>query len=120
MPNRRLSNEELQSLARPMLSEVRARLEVLSAGDSDLLWALRRKLYKELIYDERGKPMHRVKLKQLKLGEQKGLCLLCQTVLPSKGSVLDRLEAMQGYTPENTRLICAACDTKVQTERGYA
>jgi hypothetical protein len=34
--------------------------------------------------------------------------------------VLDRLQAVDGYTPENTRLICNECDKKVQRERRYA
>jgi len=33
--------------------------------------------------------------------------------------VLDRLEAMPGYTLENTRLLCPECDKKVQTERRF-
>ena len=38
-----------------MLGEVRTRLNALAAGDLELLFALRRKVYKELTYDERGK-----------------------------------------------------------------
>ena len=67
---------------------------MLSGGDENLLWALRRKITKELGYDERGKPGHRTKLKQLKRKEQKNLCALCQKPLPEEGSVLDRLQAM--------------------------
>lgn len=120
MPNRRLTAVELETMARPLLLGTRTHLEKLAGGDAELLWALRRKIYKELIYDERGKPMHRVTLKRKKLAEQGGRCLLCSETLPSKGSVLDRLEAMKGYTIENTRLLCPTCDTKIQTERGYA
>jgi hypothetical protein len=120
MSNRRLSADELTSLAKPLLESTRARLRELSGEDKALLWALRRKLVKELGYDERGKPIHRVALKKRKLAEQQGLCLLCCQVLPAKGSILDRYEAMKGYTPENTRLLCVPCDTRVQAERGYA
>lgn len=120
MPNRRLTEAELTSLARPLVLEVREKLVALSGNQPDLLWALRRKLYKELVYDERGKPMHRKVLKLTKLAEQKSLCKICNQSLPPKGSVLDRFEAMKGYTAENTRLICSSCDTKVQSERGYA
>jgi hypothetical protein len=35
-------------------------------------------------------------------------------------AVLDRIEAMAGYTAENTRLIHPECDTAVQRSRGYA
>lgn len=120
MPNRQLTAEELETLARPLLDKVRARLGQLSGGDVALQWVLRRKLYKELIYDERGKPMFRRSLKASKWKEQGGLCPLCKNPLPKKGAVLDRLKAMDGYTLENTRLLCAACDTAVQTKRGHS
>ena len=63
--------------------------------------------------------MQRRRLKDLKRAEQDNKCAVCHASLPAKYVVLDRIEAMQGYTPENTRLICQACDTKVQIERGY-
>ena len=119
MPNRQLTAEELQTLFSPLLIDVRQRLAELSQGDEDLQWALRRKLSKELTYDERGKPTHRRKLKDLKRAEQDNKCCLCGTSLPAKYVVLDRIEAMQGYTAENTRLLCQNCDTTVQRERGY-
>jgi hypothetical protein len=119
MPNRQLTAEELKAKAYPLLTEVRDRLSKLADGDKDLLWALRRKVYKELMYDERGKPMQRVALKKAKSVEQNGLCALCHKPLPSKYSVLDRLGAMGGYTVENTRVLCPECDTRIQTERGY-
>jgi hypothetical protein len=39
--------------------------------------------------------------------------------LPERYCVLDRAAAAKGYTPENTRLICQACDVKSQASRGY-
>jgi len=42
------------------MAEVRQRLADLSGDDENLLWALRRKLFKELTYDERGKPISSV------------------------------------------------------------
>ena len=119
MANRRLSAAELAA-ANDILRSVRTGLATLSAGDPSLLWALRRKVYKELTYDERGKPMHRRKLKARKRGEQRGLCAACSEPLPENYAVLDRLEAMGGYTESNTRLIHQACDTAVQRSRGYA
>jgi ribosomal protein L44E len=119
MPNRQLSSEEIEHLFSPLISDVRQRLSDLSKGDKDLLWALRRKLYKELTYDERGKPMHRRKLKGVKRAEQDNKCPLCLESLPSEYAVLDRIEAMKGYTQENTRLLCQSCDTRIQQERGY-
>ena len=120
MPTRQLTKAELASLAYPLLEETRSRLRELSAGDEALLWALRRKLTKELGYDERGKTNLRVKLKAFKRGEQGGKCAICQDELPVRNAVLDRLEAMKGYTETNTRLVCPACDHKVQEERGYS
>lgn len=119
MPNRRLTAEELTEANR-VLDIVRARLLELAAGDADLLFAYRRKVYKELTYDERDKPMVRKRLKALKRCEQGGICPLCKNPLPEKYCVLDRFIAAAGYTAENTRLICQDCDTKTQKSRGYA
>src|SRR5207249_1122924 len=115
-----LNEVELKTLFQPLIAEVREKLKTLSNGDDGLLWALRRKLTKELTYDERGKPMHRSKLKEFKRGQQAGRCAICQEPLPKTYSVLDRIEAMKGYSEENTRLICQDCDTKNQREKNYA
>ena len=119
MPNRQLSSIELDTLFRPLLASVRGRLGELSAGDEALLWALRRKLAKELTYDERSRPGDRRALKAFKRGEQNGLCPICALPLPEKYVTLDRFEAMLGYTKENTRLVCQPCDIKTQESRGY-
>jgi RNase P subunit RPR2 len=119
MPNRRLSSEELV-LANALLENVRARLRELAGEHMDLLFAYRRKVYKELIYDERDKPMVRKRLKALKRKEQRGLCPLCNRPLPAAYCVLDRFVAAAGYTSDNTRLICQECDRKMQSSRGYA
>lgn len=118
MANPRLTPDQLD-LARALLDEVRARLVDLSNGDKELLFAYRRKVYKELMHDERSKPMVRRRLKQLKMKEQEGLCPLCNEPLPEQGAVLDRARAVDGYTPENTRLIHAACDVAYQAAKGY-
>jgi len=120
MGNRQLTTAELDTLFYPLIDRVRAELKELSKGDDALHWALRRKLYKELTYDERGKPAQRQKLKAYKRGEQKDRCANCGQELPERGAVLDRLEAMGGYTAENTRLICHTCDRAIQAERGFA
>ena len=120
MPNRQLTSEEQQQLFAPLIAEVRSKLVYLTDGDKELHWALRRKLAKTLTYDERSGPNERRKLKTQKRKEQGGLCPACQGMLPVKYAVLDRYEAMKGYTAENTRLICAQCDTKIQEQRGYA
>lgn len=118
MPNRRLTPEELEK-ARSLLDDVRRRLDDLSCGDKELLFAYRRKITKELIYDERSGPMERRKLKRLKFKQQSGLCPICQKTLPDKYTVLDRFNAVDGYTEENTRLIHSECDTEIQKSRGY-
>lgn len=119
MANRTLTPDELAK-ANALLEEVRARLTALAAGDASLLFAYRRKVFKEMMYDERSKPAVRVRLKKLKRGKQGGLCAICAETLPEKDSVLDRFRAVDGYTEENTRLICRSCDLMEQTKRGFA
>ncbi len=119
MPNRVLSPEELVR-ANELLAKMRTELEILAGGDKDLLFAYRRKVYKELTYDERSGPTARRKLKTLKRKEQNNLCPICGEQLPEKYAVLDRFRAVDGYVPENTRLIHQHCDVKTQEARGYA
>ncbi len=119
MPNRQLTSEELIR-ANALLAEIRDRLEQLSGGDKELHFAYRRKIFKELTYDERDKPAVRRKLKDQKWKEQRGLCALCGKELPTTYTVLDRLDAIDGYTKENTRLIHQECDVAHQASRGYA
>lgn len=119
MPNRNLGPQEL-AVARAMVKGVKASIASLANGDQELEFAYLRKLWKELQYLERGKPMARKALKARKRKEQGGKCLLCSKSLPESYAVLDRLHGMGGYTAENTRLICQECDTQVQRERGYA
>lgn len=118
MPNRILKPDELRS-ANDVLADVRKRLGDLSGDDRDLLFAYRRKVYKELMHDERGKPMARRKLKLLKHDEQRGLCAICSEQLPIRYSELDRRNAADGYTQENTRLVHGDCHRKDQAARGY-
>lgn len=119
MANRQLSADEINRLFNPLIADIRKLLVSLSNGDRALLWALRRKLFKELAYDERGKPMQRRRLKDQKRVEQDNRCAECGCSLPAKYTVLDRKVAMDGYTTENTRLLCVPCDSRLQKERGY-
>lgn len=119
MTNRQLTPEELER-ANALLAEVRSKLDALSQGDKDLLFAYRRKIFKELTYDERSKPMVRRKLKDQKWKEQRGLCAICGKELPEKYTVLDRMNAADGYTKENIRLIHQECDVAHQASNGYA
>ena len=118
MPNRNLNPEELIR-ANELLSEVRARLEALAGADKLLLFAYRRKIAKELQYDERGKPGARGKLKALKWGLQNRRCAECGKELPLKYSELDRKNAADGYTEENTELVHAKCHQARQAAKGY-
>jgi UTP:GlnB (protein PII) uridylyltransferase len=119
MANRKLTAAELER-ANALLADVRSKLEVLSQGDKELLFAYRRKIFKELTYDERSKPMVRRMLKLQKWHEQRGLCAICGKELPKKYTVLDRRNAADGYTIQNTRLICQECDVAHQRSKGYA
>jgi ribosomal protein L44E len=114
-----LTEDERKQLFLPLIDEVRNRLKELSDGDLDLMWALRRKLYKTLTYDERDNPTNRRILKQVKRAVQKNRCASCGKGLPEKNAVLDRFEAMKGYTEDNTQLICPECNVRIQEERGY-
>jgi hypothetical protein len=119
MANPQLTREQLGT-ANELLTRIRAQLADASGGCPEPLFALRRKVAKELVYDERGKPMFRRALKRKKRQEQGNLCPQCSGELPDKYVVLDRFSAIGGYTMENTRLLCQPCDVRVQAERGYA
>jgi ribosomal protein L44E len=118
MGNRNLTAAEL-ALANELLGEIRSRLSDLSSGDAELLFALRRKVFKELTYDERGKPMQRRALKQTKWVQQNGLCAECGDALPMAYSELDRKRAIDGYTVENTELVHAKCHQSRQAAKKY-
>jgi len=118
MPNRNLDADELKR-ANELLKDIRERLTSLAGGDPLLLFAYRRKVAKELGYDERGKPGVRAQLKALKWGQQNGKCAECGKELPLKYSELDRKNAGDGYTAQNTELVCAKCHQARQAARRY-
>jgi hypothetical protein len=119
MPNRQLTKDELPK-AINLLNEVRTKLLALAGEDKGLLFAFRRKLFKELIYDERSKPMDRRALKAKVRKAQEGTCPECRQALPETYCVLDRTNAADGYVLGNVRLLCEPCDRKIQIERRYA
>ena len=119
MPNKNLNAEELKS-ANELLREIRTRLAALASGDPLLLFAYRRKIAKELSYDERGTPGERKQLKALKWGHQQGKCAHCQQGLPLPYSELDRKNAADGYIAENTELVHAKCHQERQAAKRYA
>ena len=120
MPTRKLNEQELAT-TNSLLEDVRRSIEKLSGDDPDLRFAIRRKIAKELGYDERGKPSQRKRLKLKLLRLQKGACAECGESLPllAHGAVLDRKDAMAGYTLENVKLICRKCDDKIQESRTF-
>ncbi len=118
MPNRNLNANELKR-ANKLLADIRERLISLAGGDTLLLFAYRRKVVKELGYDERGKPGVRAQLKALKWGQQNGKCAHCGDELPLKYSELDRKNAVDGYTAENTELVHAKCHQIRQAAKRY-
>lgn len=114
MPNRNLTADELAE-ANKLLGDIRSRPEALAADDPLLLFANRKKVIKELGYDERGKPGMRSKLKALKWGK----CVHCGKDMPLPYLELDRRNAAHGYTVENTELVHAKCHQERQAAKGY-
>lgn len=120
MSNPQLTKEQRALLFAPLFERVRAELEALSEGDARLMWALRRKLAKELVYIERSPPATRNKLKALMWAKQNGNCALCNQPMPKKGSELDRTEAYLGYVESNVRLVHHECHIIDQAGKRYA
>ena len=75
MPNRNLTPDDLK-LANELLAGIRERLIKLAGNDPQLLFAYRRKVSKELSYDERGRPG----VRGSKWGQQHGKCANCNGI----------------------------------------
>jgi hypothetical protein len=120
MSGPRLTKEQRENLFKPLLERVVADLQATSEGDPETLWALRRKLAKELTYMERSTPAARNKLKTLMFKKQNGICALCNKPLVQKGSELDRSNAFYGYVESNVRLVHHECHVADQERKGYA
>ena len=106
-----LSHED-RAKALQILEQTRAQIDAAAADDPERRFQLRRYILKRLEFDERGTPTQRRKLKDLKRKFQRGLCYECAQPLPVKGAELHRLQAVEGYTEANTRLLCRACHEK--------
>jgi hypothetical protein len=104
----------------PILEKLRLDLQQASAGNGEILFSMKRYIAKRLEFDERGTPTQRRKLKDLKWKNQRGLCVGCKGELPERGAELDRFRAIDGYTAENTQLVCHVCHRRAQEERGFA
>ena len=120
MGNPILSREDREHLFKPLFAEIVAMIVEAADGDEDRLWALRRKVAKELNYLERSRPGDRSKLKKLMRANQAGLCAICREPLPEKGAELDRFVAKLGYVESNVRLVHHDCHIKDQEAKGYA
>ena len=120
MANPQLTKEQRDLLFVPLFVGIKAELHRLSDGDAHLMWALRRKLAKELGYLERSTPAARNKLKALVWSKQEGKCALCDQAMPQKGSELDRTEAYLGYVGSNVRLVHHECHIKDQASKSYS
>jgi hypothetical protein len=112
-------SEEHRIKAIAILAQIRSEMLAISGDDRELLHQMRRYIAKRLEFDERGTPTQRRKLKDLVWKRQRGLCALCKKELPERGAELDRFKAIDGYTVENTQLVCHTCHRRVQEERGF-
>jgi hypothetical protein len=120
MANPILTRADREHLFRPLFAEIVNMIVEAANCDEDLLWALRRKIAKELVYLERSRPADRTRLKKLVRAKQEGLCARCSQPLPERGAELDRFVAKLGYVESNVRLIHHECHVKDQEEKGYA
>ena len=120
MTTRKLSDLERKRTV-GLIGKLRAEIDRVSAGDRYLRFAINRKIFKELTYDERGTPMQRRAQKRQKYTEQGGTCPECGKPLEPGGrnAELDRVEAMDGYTAANTHLIHHDCHRLSQEAKGF-
>ena len=107
-------SETDRAKARALLDELRAKIDEAAAGDEALRFQIRRYIAKRLEFDERGTPTHRKRLKEQKRTSQRGLCASCEEDLPESGAELHRARAIDGYTAENTSLLCPRCHANAE------
>jgi hypothetical protein len=100
--------------AKALLAELRVKIDEAAAGDEALRFQMKRYIAKRLEFDERGTPTHRRRLKAQKRVSQRGLCASCDEELPERGAELHRARAIEGYTVENTSLVCARCHANAE------
>jgi hypothetical protein len=125
MTNGRMNADQLAT-ARQILVELRQRITGAAGTDQQFAFALRRYVFKNLSYDERDTPARRTKLKLQKLSDQCGVCAYANCPAPhlkmtkEQEPELDRLDAIKGYTPENTVLMHHGCHRLSQKEKRFA
>lgn len=118
MTTPKLTPEQLIEAA-ALLNDIRQRIKDLSGHDPEIEFAYRRRIYKQLEYDERSKTQKRKALQKKKWKRQDMLCGICNKPLPLEDSELDRLKAIDGYTEENVLLVHQDCHRKDQKERNF-
>lgn len=119
MAGPRLTDEQRAKLFEPLFKRVVADLQRVSGGNKDVIWALRRKLAKDLTYLERGTPTERKILKAVMWHKQKGKCAICKKRMELRNSELDRKVTVRGYIESNVRLVHHDCHIKDQARRGF-
>ena len=110
---------EQREQTQKLLAKVRDDLATLASGNPAVLFAMRRRVFIRLLYDERGTPAERKRLKKQKRLEQNNLCPRCNEPLRDKDAALDRRAQMGGDTPENTELIHQHCHREDQRLRRF-
>jgi hypothetical protein len=100
-----------------LLARLRGEIAAAAGEDTQTIFQMKRYIAKRLEFDERGTPTERRKLKDLKWKKQRGLCPVCQGRLPERGAELDRFKAIDGYTVENTQLVCHGCHGEAEAAR---
>jgi hypothetical protein len=118
MPNRQLSKDELK-VAKDLFADLIEKIRNISKDDSELYFAYCRRFTTKFIHEERGTPGQRNKIKKIKHLEQNGLCTFCGEALPEKEAELDRINAADGYSVLNTRLVHQICHRQDQALKGY-
>ena len=117
--NAKQMSDKQRAAGQKILALVRGAIDLASDGDAELSWRLRRYVYIRMMYEERGNPAQRKKLKIAKIEAQKGKCAMCGKLLPKIGAELDRIDQLAGYTPDNTRLLCHWCHRKDQERLAF-
>jgi hypothetical protein len=120
MSGPRLTREQRDKLYRPLHQRVLADLTATGKGAPEILWALRRKLARDLTYMERSTPAARKKLKARMFAKQNGRCALCGKQMIQRGAELDRFNPYDSYVENNVRLVHHDCHIADQECKHYS
>lgn len=100
---------EQKAQADDLFARLKADLLALAGGDDDLLFNFRRQMYKGLMYDERGTPLARQRLKKATWQKQEGNCAVCGKELPLEGAEIERLIPSKGFVEGNVKVVHHEC-----------